>query len=191
MEIKDKFYLESDEYAELCVGQELMNLLKGAAVFFPLKKNQKNIDFIIKDSKNRFLNVQVKYSRTYLDKESGCYHTWFHRFEINDETDLYCFFSIVPEDEKLIQRVKKETKMEKVSYRYLTVVFTKDELVSFFKKDVLTKKTKTPDRHFGFAYSKGKIFYNRGLYKGKDASYYLLNKRKAKEIEKLFQRKSN
>lgn len=59
MEIKDKFYLESDEYAELCVGQELMNLLKGAAVFFPLKKNQKNIDFIIKDSNNRLTRQYV------------------------------------------------------------------------------------------------------------------------------------
>lgn len=186
MEIKDKFYLESDEYAELCVGQEFMKLIKGISVFFPLKKNQKNIDFIMKDSKNNFLNVQVKYSRTYFEQKLNCYNTWFNKFQPNKDTDLYCFFSIIPKVENLVEKVKKESKMKKISYEYLTVVFTRTEMKDFFKNIVLTQKDKNPDRHFGFSYSGGKISYNRGLHKGEDASKYILNKQKAKEIEKMF-----
>ncbi len=178
------FTLPYSEYEVINQLQKKLKKSEGNSYYIPTSRQQKGIDFIIHNNKsNKLIRVQVKSSRSYVDKpkklKSGKfkdikykYHLWFNNFlekyNVNN-ADYYILFGLYP-----IYQQSKNIKSKSIFWKSIILCFSEKEIFDLLKK-VKTKKEKKIDKFFGFGFNVEKnIFGTRGFEEDIDMSNFLL-----------------
>jgi len=185
------FSLPYSEFEAILQIQKLFKKNKGYAVFIPVSRQQKGIDFIIMNTKNKkVLRVQVKSSRSYLGQEKSKraknkalkYYFWFNNFIEKYEkgcADLYLLFGLYP-----IYETKHNIKSKERIWKSMILAFTDKEMLKLLKK-VKTKREKKEDRFFGIGFSElSAIYTRRGFARQENLSGHLL----INKINELFRK---
>lgn len=181
------FTLPYSEYEAIIQIQKKLKKADGFSFYIPTSRQQKGIDFIIHNSnKNKFLRIQVKSSRSYLDNpkttETGKvknvkykYNLWFNNFidrYDKNNADYYILFGLFP-----VYSQENNIKSKTTFWKSLILCFNEKEMFDLLNK-VKTKKEKKPDKFFGFGFNNDKhIFATRGFLNDVEVSEYLLNNR--------------
>ena len=178
------FTLPYSEFEAILQMQKLFKKNNGYAVFIPVSRQQKGIDFIVMNTKNnKVLRVQVKSSRSYLGqpkskraKNKGLkYYFWFNNFIKKYEkgrADLYLLFGLYP-----IYEAKYNIKSKERIWKSMILAFTDKEMHEFLKM-VKTKREKKEDRFFGIGFSELSAIYTRRGFDRQEiiSSHLLANK---------------
>lgn len=177
-------------YSEYTVAQKLKNELK-CSVFIPMSAQEKGIDLLFykfEDGKNKILTVQVKNSRSYVEREDGvfCHGLWFNRFVPQDNADWFILIGSYP-------KFPQDTHYKgKVEWSEIFLAFTYAEMKDFMDNLTQKKDNTKPDKMFCFRFKNNdgeelKIEQTRGYHENgidkRDMSKYLLNNR-IEEIRK-------
>lgn len=182
------------QWPEFQLANRLQTMLKkkdGYSLYIPLSRQEKGVDLIVlKKSINggsRALTIQVKSSRVYMStppKNPGKtyfrFNTWFNRFVVQPEADVYLLYGSYAPDPNRTLKVGAKW------YQECTLMFTNEEM-KIFMDSCFTVKGK-PDGKFGFGFDDNiKICQTRGDKdrQFKDYSQHLLGKRLEKITEML------
>ncbi len=176
------FTLPYSEYETIVKLQHTLKKKDGYSVYIPTSRQQKGVDLIIHNSKkNKFLRVQVKSSRSYVNtskrkKENNYrYHLWFNNF-INrfrlGEADIYLLFGLFPQYDSKYQ-IKSKNKF----WSSVLLIFTDSEMEDLLRS-IKTKKEQKTDSFFGFGFDSSDSIYGvRGFVEPTDCSKFLLHNR--------------
>ena len=171
-------------YSEYIVAQKLKAELK-CSVFIPMSAQEKGIDLLFykfEDGKNKILTVQVKNSRSYVEKEGDiiCHGLWFNRFEPQDNADWFILVGLYPS-------LQQDTEYKgKINWGEIFLAFTYSEMKEFMVNLTQKKNNSKPDKMFCFRFRKNDnkeliIEQTRGYHENgidkRDMSKYLLEKR--------------
>jgi hypothetical protein len=172
-------------YSEYSVATELAKHFKlkdGYSIYAPLSRQEKGVDLLLIKriaKKTKTLSIQVKSSRTYQSQKPKrettiryLYYTWFNRFNIPKEADIFILYGLYPPEEG---RTKK---ISKAWWNNILLIFDNQEMIKFIN-NVKTVKGK-PDRMFGFGFNnKKRIVLTRGSQNRNEVEYtqYLLENR--------------
>lgn len=189
------FSLPYSEYEVIVELQKKLTKKDGNAFYIPTSRQQKGIDFIIHNNKtNKLLRIQVKSSRSYIDKpkklKSGKikepkfrYNLWFNNFierYQEDNADYYILFGLYPQ-----YKATKNIKSKNAFWNSIILCFSEKEMIEFLE-EVKTKKEQKTDRFFGIAFNDPKELYaTRGFIEDKDVSDYFLKNRLEELKEQL------
>lgn len=185
------FSLPYSEFEAIHQIQKLFKKKKGYAVFIPVSRQQKGIDFIIMNTKSKkSLRVQVKSSRHWLGREKSKkakeetlkYNFWFNNFlkrYKKGTADLYLLFGLYPIYEPGDNNIDSRE-----IWKSIILAFTDNEMYKFLKK-IKIKGERKEDRFFyiGFT-SPSAIYITRGRPKQEKLPGHLLADR-VKEIQAM------
>ena len=155
---------------------------RGYSLLIPMSRQEKGYDFALlkhSDERNRVATFQVKASRTYIseartinDRRRFRYTGFFNRFEVPSQADFILISSMFAPDPLRTRPVDARW------YRDCTLLFTRDEMKSFFS-ECKTRKGK-PDSMFYFAFDHPEeVYQTRGVHDGhpKEFSAFLMDRR--------------
>lgn len=171
--------LPYSEYEVINQLQKYFKKDKGYAVYVPTSRQQKGIDFILYNIKNKKpLGFQVKGSRSYENKnctEKGYRHTlWFNNFIDKHRegiADYYILHGIYPD-----YKPRKDTKQK--TWKNIILVFTNKEMGKLLNNIRRTRAGKQ-DKFFYIQFNEPSIiFATRGFKKPINISNNLLSKSK-------------
>ena len=160
------FSLSYPEYRVALELQRYFHRKDGYSVYVPLSRQEKGVDLILSHrtkGKTKSITIQVKASRTYLEKKFK-FFTWFNTFDVPEEADYVFLFSLYP--------THSEQKLSKSFSQWAPVimVFSYSEM----KKFIGSVKTRVgkPDRMFGYGFNDDKkITLTRGDMHRKNKNY--------------------
>ena len=172
------------QYGEFIVADTLCNLLKNCSVFVPASSQEKGIDLLLyqhKDKQTGIVGVQVKMSRTYQVGKKYAHTLWFNRFEPQSNANLFILTGTYASSPN-----GSESRISKIQWENIMLAFTYQEMKEFMESVRLKTDPTKYDKMFGFGFnSPSAIFQTRGFSTERDMSCYLLKSR-IDEIEKLF-----
>lgn len=155
---------------------------RGYSLLIPMSRQEKGYDLaLIKCSPrgNRVVTFQIKASRTYIaeprvvnNRRRFRYTGFFNCFKVPDQADFILICSMFAPDPLRTRPVTARW------YRDCTLLFTRDEMKSFFTK-CRTRQGK-PESMFYFAFDKPEeVYQTRGIQEGtqQDCSHFLLDRR--------------
>ncbi|OHD07313.1 MAG: hypothetical protein A2Y41_04805 [Spirochaetes bacterium GWB1_36_13] len=171
-------------YTEYAVASHLSKYFKtneNYSLFAPLSRQEKGVDLLLskrEEFKTKTISIQVKASRTYSPEppkrentKRFSFYTWFNRFEVPKEADLFALIGIYPPIDNRTQKMK-------TWWDAVILILNYNEM-SDFVNNVKTIQGK-PDKMFGFGFDKpNQIFQTRGdsVRMNTDFSKYLLPNR--------------
>lgn len=182
------------QWPEFQLANRLQKMLKkkdGYSIYIPLSRQEKGVDLVLlKKSINggsRALTIQVKASRVYMSKPPKNpgktyfrFNTWFNRFVVQPEADLYLLYGTYAPDPNRTLKVGAKW------YQDSTLMFTNEEM-KIFIDSCLTVKEK-PDGKFGFGFDDNTKIYQTRRDRDKqlkDYPQHLLEKRLERIAEML------
>jgi hypothetical protein len=175
------FSLPYSEYETILQIQRYFRKTDGFAVLVPVSRQQKGIDFLVLNTKNRkSLRVQVKGSRSYSSTENTKrskrelfkFNLWFNNFVgryEEGEVDVYILFGLYP-----VYTTSKTIKSRTEVWRSVLLAFGDKEMKELLSQ-VKTKKEHKTDRFFGISGNDShSVFGVRGFGTKVDLSHHLL-----------------
>lgn len=175
------FSLPYSEYETILQVQKHFKKTEGFSVFIPVSRQQKGIDFVIVNTRNRkTLRVQVKGSRSYnttdipkwSKKEVFKYNFWFNNFVhryVEGQADVYMLFGLYP-----VYTAARGVKSRTEIWKPVVLAFMDLEMKKLLGK-VKTKKERKADRFFGISCNDPRSAFGiRGFHKKVDLSHHLL-----------------
>ncbi len=168
-------------YPKYSVATHLAKYFKqkdGYSIYAPLSRQEKGVDLILAKRhkiKTNAITIQVKTSRTYtpeppkrVNTKVFSFYTWFNRFTIPEEADIFALISIYPPSDNRTKNISSW-------WEAIILIFSNEEMGKFMQ-NVKTVKG-LDDKMFGFGFdNKTQIFQTRGDQnrKSQDFSNYLL-----------------
>lgn len=175
------FSLPYSEYETILQVQKHFKKVDGLSVFIPVSRQQKGIDFVIVNTKNRkTLTVQVKGSRSYTKtdipkrskKEVFKYNFWFNNFlhrYVRGQADVYILFGLYA-----VYDASRGVKSGTEIWKPVVLAF-KDLEMKALLDQVKTKREQKADRFFGIGFNDStSAFGARGFQTKVDLSGHIL-----------------
>ncbi|MCO5289638.1 MAG: hypothetical protein M9940_09485 [Bacteroidetes bacterium] len=162
----NQFSIDYPEYHIAGLLQKDFPKQDNYSVSIPLSRQQKHYDLLLLNgNKKKFLTIQVKSSRTYINTDADTsvdfnYYAWLNSFKtVDNYSDYYFIFISFP-------IFDTKTFRPRTAFGTKILVFDSKEMSTLLTNIKRTKKG-TPDKFFSFAFNieENRIFGDRGFNK--------------------------